>query len=178
MPSPKGLHRTGAKHKRKISPLVPSSSAQDAQGPLVPKVGQSGAVAKRPNSPRKVARVGVRLQEELWAAQEDNLEAEMAALIAEKRLGNALALSKEWRKQHRKWENKQIAKIEAGGTSPAADMQVLQEAIRRQGAVDKAWQAVVDAELAVLEAEARVAVSEAAVLRCELAIANRSGRRK
>ena len=44
-------------------------------------------------------------------------------------------------------------------------MQILQEAIRRQGAVDKAAQAVVDAELAVCEAEARVAVSEAAVLR-------------
>ena len=86
MPSPKGFERGGAKHKRKKSPLGPSSPAQDAQGPPPAKAGPSGAVAKRPNSRRKVARVGVRQQEELWVAIGDYKEAMSSCSNAIKRL--------------------------------------------------------------------------------------------
>lgn len=178
MPSPKGFARGGAKHKRKKSPLVPSSPAQDAQGPPPATAGPSGAVAKRPNSRRKVARVGPRLQEELLAAIGDYKEAMSSISPTIKRLKIAEAMEKEWHKQFRKWTTKELRKTETGGRSFAAEMRSLQEWRKREGAVQKAERATNDARLALAEAEARMHACEAAFLRCQHAYANRSGGRK
>ena len=174
-----GLGRTGGKHRRKISPLVPSSAARGGNDSRTRSARRQSAVAKPPKRSRCAASPPTRLQVMLEDAKRAAILAIYDLDEAEERYDNAYSVSQEKYNKIQEFKQNYSHTMKPPNTATKADLQAAvaadEELCKLICAAERAVHVVRDLELELEVALAQCDTTYAFFERCVAAEAARVG---